>query len=716
MVNTTTQLSSKDGQYVYPAAPRGDVTYTQHGITVADPYRWLEDPEAEQTKAYVDAQNTLTIEHLKKFESRQKFNERLTELYNHERIMTPFKRGDFYYFFRNSGLQAQNVLYQQDSLTSEPRVFLDPLTLEADGTAALSTYKFSKSGDLFAYAIARSGSDWVTIYLQDSKGNKLEDVIEWAKFTSISFTDDEKGFFYGSYEKPDIEDGKAGTETGANINKRLFYHKIGTPQSEDILVYLDTANPKHSPGATISDDGKYIILDITQDCDRANKFYLVDLEQVNNVISADLPLNKVVDNFDAEYSYITNDGPVFYFQTNKDAPRYKVVRYDLSKPEDGFVDIIPQVDDVLSYSLVVNKDKLIVEYMHDVKSVLHVHNLTTGAFLNEIPIPIGTIGTVAGRRVDDEVFFSFTSFLNPSTIYRYNFTTEKLEDRLSIFRKSDVKNFNSDLFETKQIFFESKDGTKVPMFVSHKKGLVLDGTNPLFLYGYGGFSVPIQASFFPADIVFMQHFEGVTAYVNLRGGGEYGEDWHKAGMLLNKQNVFDDFQYAAKHLIKEKYTTPSKIAINGGSNGGLLVGASVNQAPELFGAAIAAVGVLDMLRFHKFTIGHAWQSDYGKPDENKEDFVNLLGYSPLHNVSKAHPYPPVALFTSSHDDRVVPLHSYKYIAELQHTAGPLTNNPLLIRVDTKAGHGAGKPIDKKIAEITDEYSFFAVSLGLQWRD
>ena len=412
---------------------------------------------------------------------------------------------------------------------------------------------------------------------------------------------------------------------------------------------------------------------------------------------------------------MANDGTVFYFQTNKDAPRYKIVRYDLSKPEEGFVDIVPQVEDVLSSSLVVNEDKLVLEYMHDVKSVLLVHDLKSGKFLNEIPIPIGTIGSVAGRRVDEELFLSFTSFLNPSTIYRYNFTEDK-EQRLSVFKNSKVTNFDADLFEVKQVFFESKDGTKIPMFISHKKGLVLDGNNPVYLYGYGGFSIPIQASYIPSAIVFMQNLGGVSVFVNLRGGGEYGEEWHKAGMLLNKQNVFDDFQYAAKHLIKEKYTRPGRISIHGGSNGGLLVGACVNQAPELFGAAVASVGVMDMLRFHKFTIGHAWQSDYGKPDDNKEDFENLHRYSPLHNVSTTHSYPPVALFTSSHDDRVVPLHSYKYIAELQHTAGPLTNSPLLIRVDTKAGHGAGKPIDKRIAEITDQFSFIATAMDVEWRD
>ncbi|KAF9579797.1 hypothetical protein BGW38_003802 [Lunasporangiospora selenospora] len=715
MVNTGPN-TSLDGKIVYPAILRTDVKDTVHGITVEDPYRWLEDPDSEATGAFVTAQNEVTKEFLNNFAARDKYNARLTELFNYERYSAPYKRGNYYYFFHNSGLQAQNILYQQDSIEGERRVFLDPNTLEEDGTAALSTHRFSKSGKIYGYAIAKSGSDWVTIYLKDDKGNALEDVIEWAKFTDISFTHDDKGFFYSSYEKPNIDKEKAGTETGTNINKRLYYHKIGTPQAEDVLVYLDTSNPTHSPSAEVSDDGKYILLTVGKDCDPVNKLFIVDLEATGNVISRDWPINKVVDNFDALYSYLTNDGTVFYFQTNKDAPRYKVVKYDLSKPEQGFTEIVPQVEDVLSSAVVVNKDKLVLQYMHDVKSCLYIHDLSTGRLLNQITVPIGTISGISGRKEDDEFFFSFTSYLTPGTIYRYNFESLDEEKRLSIFRQADVKNFDNSLFETNQVFYESKDGTKIPMFITHKKGLVLNSNNPAFLYGYGGFSIPIEASYSPSAIVFMQHLDGVVAFANLRGGGEYGEDWHKAGMLLNKQNVFDDFQYAAKYLIREKYTQPSRLAINGGSNGGLLVGACVNQAPELFGAAVADVGVLDMLRFHKFTIGHAWQSDYGYPDDNKEDFLNLHKYSPLHNINTDKPYPPLALFTSSHDDRVVPLHSFKYIAELQHKAGPLTSNPLVIRVETKAGHGAGKPISKRIAETTDKFSFIASSIGAEWRD
>ncbi|KAG0211043.1 hypothetical protein BGX28_008613 [Mortierella sp. GBA30] len=714
MVNAHT--TSLDGKIVYPHVRRSDFTYEQHGVTVADPYRWLEDPHEQETEAFIDAQNKLSAEYMDRFDGKKKYNERLTELYNYERFSAPYKRGDYYYFRHNSGLQAQNVLYQQDTIDSEPRVFLDPNTLEADGTAAVSTDSFSKSGLLYGYAIAKSGSDWNTIYVMDNKGNKLEDVVEWAKFTTIAFTHDDKGFYYSSYEKPDVDAAKAGTETDSNINKRLFYHTIGTPQSEDALVYLDTENPFHSPNAEISDDGKYILMTISRNCENANMLYIGDLEDTGSVVPKDYQWVKVIDNFKAHYSYLTNDGTVFYFTTNKDAPRDKVVKYDLAKPEEGFIDVVPESEDVLDAATVINGDKLVLSYMRDVKSVLVVHDLNTGKLTRQIETPVGTVSSVRGRREDKEFFFYFLSYLTPGTIYRYNFEAENEEKCLTIFRESEVKNFDSTKFETKQVFFESKDGTKVPMFVTHKKGLVLDGNNPTYLYGYGGFNISLQASYVPSFIVFIQHFGGVVVETNLRGGGEYGEEWHKAGTVHDKQNVFDDFQYAAKYLIKENYTKPSRLAIHGGSNGGLLVAACVNQAPELYGAAIADVGVLDMLRFHKFTIGHAWQSDYGFPDDKAEDFNTLLKYSPLHNVSKDKPYPAVALFTSDHDDRVVPLHSYKHIAELQHIAGPVTNNPLVIRIETKAGHGAGKPIAKRIAETTDKVSFIAYAIGAEWTD
>ncbi|KAG0345385.1 hypothetical protein BG004_003749 [Podila humilis] len=716
MVNTTsintTSVTSKDGKILYPTVRRASVTDTLHGVSIHDPYRWLEDPDSKETEAFVDAQNEISCEYMSKFSGRDQFNERLTSLYNHEKFTAPYKRGAHYYFSRNSGLQAQDVLYQQDSLDSEPRVFLDPNTLESDGTAALGVNRFSKSGELFCYGISKSGSDWVTLHLQDHNGNKLEDIIEWAKFTDISFTHDDKGFFYSGYEKPEVEDSKAGTETNTNINKRV----IGTPQEEDVVVYLDTANPIHSPSVEVSDDGKHIVMSINQGCDRANKLYIIDFQAHNYTVSNTMKVDKIVDDFGAQYEYLTNDGSVFYFRSNLDAPRYKVVQYDLLNRDKVFVDLVPQADGVLGRVNVLNKNKLVVAYMHDVKDCLYIHDLATGKFLQQINVPIGTISGMTGHRGDNELFFAFSSFLSPGTLFRYDFLIEDETKRLSIFRKANVKNFNESLFETKQVFYESKDGTKVSMFIIHKRGLVLDGHHPGFLYGYGGFGIPIQPSFIPAEIIFMQHMGGVVAYPALRGGGEYGEEWHESGMLLKKQNTFDDFQYAAKYLIKEGYTNPGQLAINGGSNGGLLVAACVNQAPELFGAAVCHVGVLDMLRFHKFTIGHSWQSDYGYPDENEEHFHYLHKYSPLHNINIKRPYPPVAIFTSSHDDRVVPLHSFKYIAELQHTAGPLTEHPLVIRVETKAGHGAGKPIAKRIAETTDEFSFMGQAIGAVWSE
>ncbi|KAF8924439.1 hypothetical protein BGZ58_001782, partial [Dissophora ornata] len=640
----------------------------------------------------------------------------LTGLYNYERFSAPYKRGAFYYFFRNSGLQAQSVLHQQDSLDSEARVFLDPNLLESDGTGALTSYGFSKSGSFFGYAVSKSGSDWCTIYVMDSKGNKLEDKVEWAKFTSISFTHDDKGFFYSGFEKPDIDASKAGTETSVNLYKRVLYHKLGTPQSDDILVYLDKENAGYHPDASVSEDGRYIIFTIAQNCDNMNKLYLVDLDAEGHQVSENRNLIKVVDVFEAEYDYLTNQGTTFYFKSNMNAPLSKVVKCDLNKPKDGFVDVVPEGKDVLSNSQVVNNDKLILQYLRDVKDVLLVHDLTTGAFLHQINVPVGTVASTAGRREDNELFIQFMSFLTPGTIYRYDFSTEDEEKRLSVFRQAKVNNFDSELFETKQVFYPSKDGTKIPMFITHKKGIVLDGNNPAFVYGYGGFSYSIQAAYTPSLIVFIQHLGGVVAYTNLRGGSEYGEDWHKAGVLQNKQNTFDDFQWACKYLIAEKYTQPARLAINGASNGGLLVNACLNQAPELFGCAVSDVGLSDMLRFHKFTIGHAWQSDYGYPDDSEDDFKYLLKYSPLHNVSKDKPYPAVALFTSSHDDRVVPLHSFKLIAELQHTAGPLTDKPLVIRIESKAGHGLGKPLAKRMEEVTDKFSFIAYSVGAKWTD
>ncbi|KAI9596043.1 prolyl oligopeptidase [Syncephalis fuscata] len=702
--------------WTYPTVRRDEsVKETLHGNEVADPYRWLEEPDSEETKAFVDAENAVTTAYLNRCQEREAYKNALTKVYDYEKMGTPFKHGDHYYVFHNSGLQAQSILYQQKSVDGERTVFFDPNTLEKDGTAALSTYSFSESGKLFGYAISRSGSDWVTIHVrcaedgpQGKAGEDLVDEIQWAKFTGVVWSHDELGFFYLRYPEPNVGKDKAGTETGSNQNATTYYHRLGTPQSEDQIITALPEFPDQMPHAVITDDGRWLLMSISESCDPVNKLWFARLDEGGRV-PQQLTFNKVVDNFDARYSYITNDGDRFYLITNANAPRYKVVTYDLAAPEQGFVDLIPQHEkDVLETAEVVAGNHLCLHYLKDVKTALYIHRLETGEKICDIPIPIGTIVESAGRRKDQEYFFKFLSYLNPGVIYRYDFTT----NALSTFYKTSLTGFDGDEFETREVFVKSKDGVSFPMFITVRKGVTLDGSHPTLLYGYGGFSISIQPAFSPSWVTFLKHFKGVVAIANIRGGGEYGEAWHQDGMLHKKQNVFDDFQSAAQYLCTEGYTKPGLLSIKGGSNGGLLVAACVNQAPELFGCGLAAVGVMDMLRFHKFTIGHAWKSDYGNPDV-KEDFEYILRYSPLHNVCSNKTYPALLLTTSDHDDRVVPLHSYKLIAELQHKLA-MNPNPLMIRIDTKAGHGAGKPTAKKIDEWADEYAFMSVALTLKW--
>ncbi|RIB07957.1 prolyl endopeptidase-like protein [Gigaspora rosea] len=701
----------------YPVTRRDESFVEElHGVKVADPYRWLENPDSEETKAFVDAQNALTGKYFESYPYREKFRETLTEIYDYEKYGCPHKHGNHYYYFYNTGLQPQSVLYQlKNSLDSPRDEFFNPNTLEADGTVALNTYSFSEHGKYFAYGISKSGSDWVTIHVRKTENDEqnkipLDDVVEWVKFSSIEWTHDEAGFFYKRYPEPE-KCGDKGTETDTNINASLCYHKLGTSQSDDILVYKDPNNPEYMYDPSISTDGRYIILKIEKDCYPVNKLWIFDLEKTNRRIIENLDFLKIVDNFDAQFDYITNDETTFYFKTNLNAPRYKIVKYDLTRPDDGFTEIIKEhPTDVLSFTYVIAQTNLVLTYMHDVKEKICIYTLSTGKHIKDLPIPIGSIDSITGKREDTEFFFKFVSFLNPGVIYRYDFTKEALSE----YRATEVRGFNNDLFETKQVFVESKDKTKIPVFIISPKHIEYNGNTPTLLYGYGGFNISITPVFSTAWLNFIRHYNAVVAVANIRGGGEYGEEWHKAGMLHNKQNVFDDFQSVAKWLVDNKITCPKKLAINGGSNGGLLVGACINQAPELFGAAVADVGVMDMLRFHKFTIGHAWRSDYGDPDK-KEDFEYIYKYSPLHNVQSTKPYPSVLLNTSDHDDRVVPLHSYKYIAQLQYVAKN-NPNPLMIRIDTKAGHGAGKPTKKRIEEATDKYSFIALSLDAKWVD
>jgi len=701
--------------FVYPKVRRDTgVVETLHGHTIADPYRWLEDPDSNETKTFVEAQNNLTGPFLRQCPIREKYKSRLTELWDYPKYGCPRKHGSHYFYSHNSGLQNQSVMYIQDSLDGEAREFLDPNKLSDDGTVALSGSSFSEDGSLFAYGLSESGSDWIKIKFKNvATGKDLEDVLHHVKFSCMSWTHDNKGIFYNKY--PVSADGR---ETTSNVHQKLYYHYLGRPQEEDFLVAEFPEHPKWMAHAEITDCGKYAIITISEGCDPVNKLYYADLSLLGaEGIKTKLDYKIVVDNFDAEYEYITNEGSLFTFKTNLLAPHYKLINIDFTKPE-VHVDLVPESKtDVLNWALCVSKTKLVLNFLQDVKAALFLHDLKTGERTRQFPLDIGTISGVSGDKKYDELFFSFVSFLTPGTIFHCDVT--KPQETPKVFRQIQVKNFDDSLFETKQVFYPSKDGTKIPMFIVHRKGIPLDGSNPTFLYGYGGFSISITPSFSVSRAVFLQHFNGVYAVANLRGGGEYGETWHKGGMLLKKQNVFDDFQAAGEFLVRENYTSSSKLIINGASNGGLLVAACCNQRPDLFQCGIAQVGVMDLLRFHKFTIGHAWTTDFGDP-EKKDYFENLLRISPLHNVPDVNgsQFPALLLLTADHDDRVVPLHSFKLISELQHkiASQPTQKNPIMIWIDTKAGHGRGKPTAKIIEELTDIASFMHGAVGLTWTD
>ncbi|KAK1156737.1 hypothetical protein AOXY_G25779 [Acipenser oxyrinchus oxyrinchus] len=705
----------------YPEARRDESRIDDyHGTKIPDPYAWLEDPDSEETKAFVEAQNELTMPFLEKCAVGTKFHQRLTELYDYPKYSCPYKRGNKYFYFYNKGLQNQDVLYMQDSLQGEARVFFDPNRLSEDGTVSLKMARLSEQCECFAYGLSDSGSDWVTVkFMTVADQKELPDTLERVKFSCLSWTHDDRGVFYNCYPQ---QEGKAdGTETTTNLNQKLFYHVIGTSQSEDILVAEFPDHPKWSSSVTVSDDGQYVLLSITEGCEPVNRLWYCDLQQLSGGITGILPWVKLIDNFEAQYSYVTNEGSAFTFRTNLLAPRYRLINIDLQSPDPSlWTTLIPEHEkDVLGFVACVNYSFLLVNYLHDVKDVLQLHQLRTGEFLRTLPLAVGTVVGVSSRKKHADFFYQFNSFTTPGIIYHCDLTSETPEP--TVFRQVEVKGFDPSDCQTVQVFYPSRDGTRIPMFLVHGTGITLDSSHPVFLYGYGGFEASIQPYYNVAYLLFVRHLGGILAVANIRGGGEYGQTWHKGGCLGNKQNSFDDFQCAAEYLIHEKYTTASKLAINGASNGGLLVAACVNQRPELFGCAVAEVGVMDMLKFHKFTIGHAWTTDYGCSD-NEEEFHWLIKYSPLHNLplssSPAPPYPAMLLLTGDHDDRVVPLHSLKYIATLQHCVGrhPGQRQPLLIRIDTKSGHGAGKPTAKAIQEEAHIFSFIAETLGLSWRD
>jgi prolyl oligopeptidase len=677
--------------FKYPTTRQAYVVDNLHGTLVSDPYRWLEDLDSEETRAWIEQQNNLTFSFLEQIPEREKIRERLTKLWDYEKYGAPHREGNRYFFLKNNGLQNQSVLYTTKSLDQQPDVLLDPNQLSSDGTVALAGYAISDDGNFMAYGLSSAGSDWMEWKVRNVEtGEDLSDVLKWIKFSSASWTRDGSGFFYSRYAEP--APGTAMEQT--NYFQKLYFHKLGTPQSQDLLVYENPDEPEWGFSGYVTEDGRYLIITVSKGTDPRYAVYYVDLHE------REWKVQKLIGTFDAEYSFMGNEGARFWFKTNLNAPRGRVIEVDVSVPS-RVIEVIPESTDTLEYARILNH-QILGEYLKDAHSAVRIYELN-GSFVRDLQLPgTGTVTGFSGRQTDEVTFYAFTSYTTPSIIYRLDLTTGK---SLVLWKPNLL--FNPDDFETKQVFYTSKDGTRIPMFISHRKGLVLDGKNRTYLYGYGGFNVSMTPAFSVAMLVWME-MGGIFAMANLRGGGEYGENWHHAGTVHNKQNVFDDFIAAAEWLIENKYTKTAGLAIGGGSNGGLLVTASMIQRPELFGAVIASVGVMDMLRFHKFTIGWAWTDDYGNP-ENAEHFKSLYAYSPLHNIKKGTAYPALMLATADHDDRVVPSHSYKFAAALQEAhAG---ESPILIRVDVRAGHGAGKPTTKLIHEISDKWAFLTKVLN-----
>lgn len=692
-----TILSAQEGNLVYPKTRTVEQVDDFHGTAVADPYRWLEnDVRTDKEVAdWVSAQNKVTFSYLESIPQRETIRERMTELWNYEKIGTPFRRGGRYYFFRNDGLQNQSVLWMQETLESEASVLLDPNSWSEDGTVALAGTAFSPDGRYLAYGVQQAGSDWRTWNVMEiSSGRVLDDRIEWVKFSGAEWSADGEGFFYARYPQPDDD----AAFQSLNANMKVYYHRAGTAQRDDVLVYERPDNPDWGFQLDVSDDGHYLVITVWLGTDDRYRIVVKDLREPYG-----LP-REIIANFDHEYSFIESDGDVLYFKTSLEAANRRVIAIDLGNPaQENWKEIIPESENALrSVGLVGNL--FVCEYLKDARTQIRLFQ-TDGTFVREVEFPgIGSASGFSGKRSDTETFYSFSSFALPATIYRYNMITGESRE----YRRSEVK-FNPDDYETSQVFYPSKDGTRIPMFLCHRKGLKLDGTNPTLLYGYGGFNIPITPSFSVSRLTWME-MGGVLAVANLRGGGEYGEAWHKAGTKNRKQNVFDDFIAAAEWLIEKRYTASEKLAIQGRSNGGLLVGACLTQRPDLYGACLPAVGVMDMLRFHRFTAGRFWTDDYGCAD-NPEEFAALVKYSPCHNLKEGVTYPPTLVTTADTDDRVVPGHSFKFAARLQACHGG--EAPVLIRIETSAGHGAGKPTAKIIEEATDELAFVARSLKMK---
>ncbi len=685
---------AKAPAFQYPAAPKGNQVDNYHGTKVADPYRWLEDPDAPASRKWIEAENKITFQFLEAIPQRVAIKARLKELWDYERYGVPFKEESRYFFSKNSGLQNQSVIYTTEDFAQAPRELIDPNKLSKDGTVAMSGTAVSDDARLFAYGLETAGSDWQRWKVRDiATGQDRPDDLDWIKFSGASWLKDGTGFFYSRYDEP-----KGENKLRAQVyNQKLFFHQLGTPQKEDKLIYQ---RPEHKDwlfSGTVTDDGHYLIIDVSHGTDPKNRVFYKDLSKPESQVVELLP------NGDAAYNFIGNEGPTFWFQTDLKAALGRIVAIDTTQPLPAQPNevVAESADKLEGVSLV--GERFVAEYLKDAHSLVKLFKLD-GKPEGEIALPgLGSAAGFTGHRPDKETFYSFTSFTTPATIYRYDFASRKSAPLFAPKVKFDPNDYT-----TEQVFYSSADGTKVPMFISYKKGLKKNGENPTYLYGYGGFDISLTPSFNPANLVWME-MGGIYAVPNLRGGGEYGERWHEGGMKHAKQNVFNDFIAAAQYLIDQKYTSTPKLAIGGGSNGGLLVGACLTQRPDLFGAATPAVGVMDMLRFQKFTIGWAWASDYGSSD-NAEDFPYLYAYSPLHHIAQGTKYPATLITTADHDDRVVPAHSFKFAATLQAAqAGPA---PILIRIETKAGHGAGKPTTKIIDEIGDRWAFLSKVLEM----
>jgi len=678
----------------YPETAKGDVIDEYFGTTVADPYRWLEDDDSDETKDWVRRQNEVTFDYLNQIPYRDAVEKRLTEIWNYEKFSTPFKENDKYYFFKNDGLQNHSVLYVQDDLEAEPKVLLDPNTFSEDGTTSLAGYTFSKDGRYMSYGVSEGGSDWRTAMVKDLKtGEILKDKLQWIKFSSMAWQGD--GFYYSRYNEPE-EGGALSDKTDLH---QVYYHKVGTTQTDDKLIHKDEANPERNFNINTTDDERFEML-YASESTSGNALYLRDTKK------GDKEFMPIVETFDHDFWVMDNFDDKLVVMTNYKAPNMRVLLIDSNNPsEKNWKELIPEDKKKLqSVSLV--GGKMLARYIKDANSLVKIFS-ENGDYESDLELPgIGTVSGFSGKRDDNIAFYAFTSFTQPSAKYKYDVSTGKSE----VFKASNL-DFNSDDYVTKQVFYESKDGTKIPMFITHKKGIKMDGNNPTLLYGYGGFDISILPSFSIANIILYEN-GGIYAVANIRGGGEYGKKWHEAGTKLDKQNVFDDFIGAAEYLIDNDYTSKEKIAIEGRSNGGLLVGACMEQRPDLFKVALPGVGVMDMLRYHKFTIGKFWAGDYGTSEESEEQFRNLLSYSPVHNIKPGTAYPATLVITADHDDRVVPAHSFKFAAALQD--GHQGENPVLIRIDTKAGHGAGKSTEQRIAERADILSFMFYNLGVEY--